>query len=91
MRCWLFESERLVYEGEGWGIIVEDNPHRKHPAYATHQTCTVPFSLDTGRGGDYVYGTLSWQPGYAFPACDNCEAPVPEGIQGLIIMMLWDK
>ena len=80
---WLWERERLVYEGEGWGIIVDD---ARPKTYATHEACTV--SHRSGEVGS-SYGAMCWDG--TGSKCILCKETVPDGIQGLILMLNWEK
>ncbi len=104
MECYLYEGERLVFEGEGWGIIIDDgHPSRAYHegfVYGTHQVCTVSYDPERGaegaeadRGDEiYSYGENCWEPRTAKAAvCGLCEAAVPDGVQGLILMQRWDR
>ncbi len=87
MKAYLFESERLVYEGERWGIIIDDDPKRPR-TYGSHQACTTDYATydydsDTDES---VYGSICWEVDDDHAVCENCGVAVPEGVQGLIIM-----
>lgn len=75
-KCYLYEGERLVFEGMGWGIIIDDGSADRSYVegfvYGTHQECTVPHDADRtpesderdGYSGDerYSYGENCWEP-----------------------------
>ena len=104
MDCYLYEGERLVFEGEGWGIIVDDGATKRGVAviYATHEACTLGFtrsmlkhkgdeeSLDLN-ADEYVYGERCWHKYSEALTCRLCNAGVPEGIQALILMQAWEE
>ena len=90
-KCYLWVRERLVYEGEEWGIITDDDPTRLR-TYASHQACTISYAPGIPiKDGSLEYGCICWMPGNPNAVCGNCKQSVPEGIQGLVIMMEWDK
>lgn len=75
MNCYLYEDERLVFEGEGWGIIVDDGAAKRTYCegyvYGTHQECTDPWlgvagdnekSAKEDQEGYYSYGENCWEP-----------------------------
>jgi hypothetical protein len=96
MKCYLYDDERLVYEGEGWGIIVDDDLSGRgfraceSKVYATHQECTVDAGEPTS-GDVRQYGEDCWWAGCLPAKCKVCEEPVPEGIQALVIIAVWDR
>ena len=101
MKCYLYQGERLVFEEEGWGIIIDDgHVNRSYTegfVYGTHQACTVPYDLAREPQHDeYSYGENCWSPvsddGYdnkGNAVCCICNAAVPEGIQALILLQAW--
>ena len=101
MRCYLYEGERLVYEGQGWGIIIDEGATGrkfvKGFVYGTHQECTVPYgghavTTEADRNEDtYSYGENCWEPAtVGTPAvCSLCDKAVPDGVQALVLMQRW--
>lgn len=101
--CYLHKGERLVFEGEGWGIIVDDGDTKRTyvegDVYGTHQACTTPYSKNDAENEVHPYGDNCWEPAYSNaelhpvrhtpPVCRLCDAAVPEGIQALILMQAW--
>ncbi len=80
MRCYLYEGERLVFEGEGWGIIIDDGESRRTYCegyvYGTHQACTDAWlgqekdeekQNDPECGTYYSYGENCWEPEHSDP------------------------
>ncbi len=98
MRCYLYDGERLVFEGEGWGIIVDDRnmvrTYSEGAVYGTHMECTKSYK-DKGEDDDiYSYGENCWEPegkGYRHAVCMMCNEAVPEGVQALILMEAWNR
>lgn len=104
MDCYLYNEERLVYESEGWGIIVDDidvngGERDFHEAelnvYATHSKCTVPYDVQYGadqleRAEGTTYGECCWEAGTP-PQCVVCDEQVPVSIQTLVVLQSWDK
>ena len=103
MNCYLYEGERLVFEGEGWGIIIDSGSKKRKVAnstYATHKACTISFkrsmledkdnesSLDLD-DNEFVYGERCWHKSHSTLTCKVCSAPVPEGVQALILLQTW--
>ena len=106
MDCYLYDGERLVFESEGWGIIVDEGSTKRktlgRTAYATHQACTLSFTRSMlkhkGDNGalnldedEYVYGERCWHKRSSTLTCIVCAALVPEGIQALILLQTWEK
>ena len=99
--CYLYEGERLVFEGEGWGIIVDDGfknrTYSEGFVYGTHEVCTIPYEPNYQLGSDeYSYGENCWSPRHnegfdveGAAVCAICEVAVPEGVQALIFMQAW--
>jgi hypothetical protein len=96
MECYLYEGERLVYEGEGWGIIVDDADGSRGfnacnaKVYATHQECTVD-ATDEILEDKRPYGEDCWWQGESPAKCKLCSEPVPDGIQALVVIAVWDR
>ncbi len=96
MRIYLLPQEKLLLEADGWAIIGSTGTIDR--TYASHSACTVEFSGDikhpidrsikTHRTNDMVYGEFCWFPDSSLPRaeCEICEAPVPEGIQALVLL-----
>ena len=103
MNCYLFKGERLVFESEGWGIIIDDKyndrKYKEGHVYATHQACTKSYQPyeKYGEGVPYQYGEVCWEPermkkeGRTVAECFVCQVAVPEGVQALILMQAWDN
>ena len=99
--CYLYKGERLVYEGEGWGIIVDDGQTGPTPddcreggsVYATHAACTGNYDKYEVDSELCSYGEFCWNPheSDSAPRCEICNEPVPEGIQGLVYLSKWDR
>lgn len=98
MNCYLYEGERLVFEGEGWGIIVDDGSskrrHTEGSVYGTHQVCTKSYmQMDEDYKDERLpYGEKCWAPDRSEltgAVCCLCAAAVPDGVQALILMQLW--
>jgi hypothetical protein len=102
MDCYLYKEERLVYESEGWGIIVDDidiiGGHRtfsegEQSVYATHAKCTVSYDSehDPERKHEGVtYGECCWDVDTE-PRCTVCKEQVPVSIQTLVALQSWEK
>ena len=107
MVCYLYEGERLVIEGEGWGIIIDDRyegrGYREGAVYGTHQACTKDYNSDEKDDDEvrYSYGENCWEPDvtrlYEYhrdvrvARCYLCEAAVPDEVQALILLQSWNS
>lgn len=101
MECYLYDGERLVFEGDGWGIIIDDGHQNRGYSegfvYGTHQECTLSYIPDYETAQDeYSYGENCWSPTHedgtnddGVAICCLCETVVPEGVQALILMQVW--
>ena len=105
MDCYLYEGERLVFEGDGWGIIVDDGRdgrlYAEGSVYGTHQECTESWlgkdkeakKAKEDSEGYYSYGENCWEPEIqgAPTVCRICNEAVPAGVQALIQMEAWTR
>lgn len=104
--CYLYKGERLVFEGEGWGIIIDVGSATRRMGhgrtYATHKACTRDFKrsmLKEGGGEqdlnlnerEYVYGEVCWNKKMANTICKLCSDDVPAGIQALVMLSTWNR
>ncbi len=79
MKPILLVYERMVFQAEGWGIVIA-GPKKDYLPYASHNGCS-------GR----TWGYRCWDTDYDTQTCGGCGDAVPECIVTLIMLEGWKR
>lgn len=93
MKPYLFKSEIMVFEENGWGIIVDTSDEHAENIYATHEECSMTepeYDKRKATEDVHIYGEYCWTMNTP-PVCSQCNDEVPEEIQGLMVLHSWDE
>jgi hypothetical protein len=81
----LLNFERMVFEAEGWGIIVIDDIYTAYTSpYASHKICESDDE-------HAIWGYRAWDLKSERKACQYCKEAVPECIVTLVMIEGWKR